>query len=299
MLGIIFALLSAILFAANYILAQMGMRKSAKDNGVFLSIIINVLLLGIVYMLVLPFRTEPIPWKSSAIMGFIVAGLCTTLLGRITLFASIRNIGSSRAAAVKNGAPIFTIIGAYLILGETLSWLSAVGTVMVLAGLFFLAYGEWHKHEKKAESKLGLGLVLAALAALFFGMGQIARKFGLIHMPDPIVGSWVGSMMALLGYSASLVFKRQFKETLITQFKQFNRYFFLAGIASGIALLCFFISANFTHISYTSAVAASEPVMTVILAYFFLKKQENIERPVVFSVLFVFLGIIVISLSTL
>src|SRR5690606_9937645 len=111
MLGIIFALLSATLFGANYVLAQRGMKESAKDNGVYLSIIINVLMLGVVYGIVLLFRTEPIPWKSSAILGFIVAGLFTTLLGRTSLFAAIRQIGSSRAAAIKNGAPIFTILG--------------------------------------------------------------------------------------------------------------------------------------------------------------------------------------------
>lgn len=299
MLGIIFALLSALLFGANYVLAQIGMRTSPKDNGVYLSIMLNVVILSIVYVIFLLFRTEPIPWKRSAILGFVIAGLFTTLLGRSSLFAAIRRIGSSRAAAIKNGAPIFTIIGAMFILGEKLSWLAGLGIAMVLAGLFFLAYPEWKLNGNLAGSKFGIGLAFAALSALSFGLGQTARKFGLVHMADPVLGALIGSIIAFIGFSCTLIYKKEFKETFIAQYKNMNKYFLWAGVASSFALLCFFMSANYIHISYTSAVAASEPVMTVILAYFFLKKQENIKKSVVLSILFVFLGIVVISLSTL
>lgn len=299
MLGIIFALLSAILFGANYVLAQLGMRTSPKDNGVYLSIMINVLILSIVYVIFLLFRTEPIPWKGTAIFSFVVAGLFTTLLGRASLFAAIRRIGSSRAAAVKNGAPIFTIIGAMLLLGERLSWLAGLGIALVLAGLFFLAYPEWKQNGHLEKNRFAIGISFAALSAFCFGLGQTARKIGLIHMADPVLGALIGSIIAFIGFSFGLVYKREFKETFLAQFKNMNKYFLWAGIASGVALLCFFMSAHHIHISYTSAVAASEPVMTVLLAYFILKKQENIKKSVVLSILSVFLGIVLISLSTL
>lgn len=299
MLGILFALLSATLFASNYVLAQLGMRQSDKDNGVFLSIIINVLVLGIVYGAVLLFRAEPIEWKSTAIFAFITAGLFTSLLGRTSLFSAIRSIGSSRAAAIKNAAPIFTILAAVLFLGETISILSGVGIFIVMTGLFFLAYDQWKQNGKKTGNTFKYGLILAGLSAFFFGTGQAARKFGLLEMADPVLGAWIGAVIALIGFSGSLLYKRQFRETVTSQITKVNKYYILAGVCSSFAVLFFFFSANFIHVSYTSAVAATEPVITVILAYFFLKQQENIQRPIIFSILLVFIGIIVISVSTL
>lgn len=300
MLGILFALLSALLLAANYVFIQLGMRDSTgKNNGVFLGIVINVSLLGLIYLIMLLIRSETIEWKLTAILAFIAGGLLTTLLGRLTLFSAIRSIGSSRAAAMKNAAPIFSILAAILFLNERLSLLSSIGILLVIIGLYFLARDQWKQNGSSKGKEAGVGFLLAGLSAFLYGIGQVARKMGLLEMADPVLGAWVGSIFALLAYVITLAFKGQLKQTFTTQVRKINKFYFLAGMSIGFGLLSFFISASLIKVSYTSAIAAAEPVITVILAYLFLKKQERLERSIILSILLVFAGIVVIAVSTL
>jgi drug/metabolite transporter (DMT)-like permease len=300
LLGIIFAILCATFFATNYILIQLGMKKAPKDNGVFINIIINVLVLGLLYLVILIVRNEPIAWGSTAIVAFITAGLLTTLLGRSALFAGIRRIGSSRSAALKNAAPIFTIMIAVLFLDESISLLSGVGILFILIGLFLLAYEQWKKNgSTKKKDQAWIGLLFSGLAAFFFGTGQAVRKIGLLEMPDPVLGAWIGTIVALVAYSFILLVKRQLVSTIMDQIKNFNTHYLFAGLATSFGLLAFFMSAHFTKISYASAIVATEPIVTVILAYFFLKKQEEISRFITFSIILVFIGIVIMSLSSL
>src|SRR5690606_12317715 len=176
------------LLAANYIFIQLGMKNaSGKDNGVFLGILVNVLLLGGIYLGMLPFRTEAMEWKLSALLAFVAGGLLTTLLGRLALYAGIRSIGSSRSAALKNGAPIFSILAAVLVLNERISLLSGVGIVLIILGLYLLARKQWQQNGTTSEKKAIFGFLLAGLSAFFYGIGQVARKLGLLGMNDPVL----------------------------------------------------------------------------------------------------------------
>lgn len=300
MLGIIFAVLCGFLLAANYIFIQLGMKQaSSQDNGVFLGILVNVILLGIMYLIWLPFQAEPIEWKLSALLAFAAGGLLTTLLGRVVLYAGIRRIGSSRSAAIKNGAPIFSILAAILILNERISLLSGIGIILIILGLYLLARKQWQQNGSTSGKKAIVGMGLAGLSAFLYGIGQVARKLGLLGMNDPILGGLVGAIVALFVYILYLVGKGNLVETIQQQVKQFNMFYFLGGISIGLGLLSFFISASLINVSYTSAIAASEPVLTVILAYFFLKKQENLDKNVLLSILLVCIGIVVMAISTL
>ena len=50
-------------------------------------------------------RAEP-----GADVAFAASGICSTYLGRVTLFAGIRRLGAARAAAIKNGMPVVTLV---------------------------------------------------------------------------------------------------------------------------------------------------------------------------------------------
>ncbi len=299
MLGIVFAILCASFFAFNYILIQKGMKQSANDDGVFMNLWVNVLLLGIIYVTVLIWRGEAVPWRSSAIIAFVAAGLFTSLAGRSFLFAGIRRIGSSKSAAIKNSAPIFTILIAVLFLGERIPLQAGLGIILILGGLFLMAYMQWKRNGMvNQDDKVWLGLVFAALSAFSFGTGQAIRKLGLEMMPDPVFGAWLGTIVALSGYSLNLARKRELKTSVKQQFRPFNVYFLLAGVCTTGGVLSFFLSISFTQVAYTSALVATEPLLTILFAHLFLKKQEVIERTTVISSLLVFGGIVAVSLAS-
>jgi drug/metabolite transporter (DMT)-like permease len=294
-MGILFAVLSAILFASNYILIQLGMKKSKGDNGVFATLFINVLTLSLIYIVIIFTREETPPFNSMGIVYFVIAGFLTAFLGRTTLFGAIRRIGSSRAAAIKNSAPVFTILFAVYFIGERISFWAGIGTMVLLAALFLQARHDFLRSKNDTEGQeSGMGILLSIVAAVGFGVGQAARKLGVIYYTDPILGALIGAAFALITFSLMEAFKKRLHVTVMNNFKSINTYFILAGISSSFALISFFISIFYTNVSYTSVIIAMEPVLTVILAKMFLTKEENINLRIALTGCAVFVGTFII-----
>ncbi|WP_047153822.1 DMT family transporter [Aneurinibacillus tyrosinisolvens] len=290
-MGILFAVVCAITYSSNYILIQLGMKKSKKDNGDFLSLLSCVLTILVVFLLMAAFQ-EPkrIPFSGKGILFYLIAGFSTAFLGRVLLFGGIRRIGSPRAAGIKNSAPVFTIFIAVALMGERISFGAGIGISIIFLALFLQARHDFRQANQIDEKEKKHGILLAIIAAVCFGIGQAARKQGIIYYADPILGSLIGSVFALFAFMIMELSKKRLRETLIRNFRSLNLYFVGAGIFTGIAQLSFFASLLYTHVSYTSAVAAMEPIITVILSKIFLRKEERITIRLGITACAVFFG---------
>ncbi|MBU8906793.1 DMT family transporter [Desertibacillus haloalkaliphilus] len=299
-MGILFALLTAFGFAISNIFVRKGMEKSKGDNGFLITVIINVLILGIaalIYRLVV----TNVPITMYGFLLFAISGVFTTFLGRMTLFMSYREIGPSRGAAIKNSAPLFTVLFAVLFLNEWIGLLPSIGTFFVLAGLgiqgFFLIR-QTTTTTANDQSNLKKGYFLALFSAMVFGTGQAIRKPGLEELPDPFFGAFAGALTALILVLLSDWSKGVLKTNLRNQITSFNLFYLWSGLFTSIAMLSFFIGVTYIQVSYVAAIAAMEPLLTILLSKLFLRKQETIARYTIFSSLIVFTGVIIIILFT-
>ncbi len=77
----------------------------------------------------------PVRWDFRAwwLLGAIV--LVPTFAAIILYLEGIRGLGPSQAAVVSTLEPLFTIILAWMILGQRLSWVQAIGATLVLGGV--------------------------------------------------------------------------------------------------------------------------------------------------------------------
>lgn len=75
--------------------------------------------------------------KEVYILGFLM-GLFSTVIASFLVTGGIRIIGASHAAIVSSIGPISTIILAYIFLGERLSGLQWVGTLIVIFGVLVI-----------------------------------------------------------------------------------------------------------------------------------------------------------------
>lgn len=294
-MGIFLAFISGILFSSNYIFIQLGMRKSKKDNGTFMSLFASVICVLMIYIGVryyIPRTDLEFNWLS--LFYFLLAGFFSAFIGRVFLFAGIRSIGSPRAAAIKNTAPAFTVFIAILFLGEHLSLWGSVGMSVIFLSLMAQARYDFKSANKLNALRDRNGLIFALLAALFVALGQASRKQGIVFYADPILGSLVGLSFALVTYSLSDLLRGKLKETLRINFKTFNPYFIAAGVGTAGAQISFFLSLMYTKLSYTSVISATEPVLTVILSAIFLQKEEHISWRIILTATAVFLGSFII-----
>src|SRR5690606_36850843 len=97
-------------FAYANIILQKGMQKTHGDNGVFITMLINVSVLALVFFIFRVFTGDFVPFDATGFFFYVLAGFLTTFMGRVALFSAIRHIGSSRAVVIKNTAPLFTVV---------------------------------------------------------------------------------------------------------------------------------------------------------------------------------------------
>ncbi|WP_083910680.1 DMT family transporter [Salsuginibacillus kocurii] len=301
MMGIFFAFLTALFFAISNILIRKGMERSPEDNGVFMTLTVNILMLGVAalgYRLLI----ESVPFSLTGFGWFILAGIFTTFLGRTTLFKSIRLIGPTRGTAIKNSAPLFTILFAVTFFNERMEGMALWGALLVLIGLFIQGYfmvrteGEQSQAAVKKDERVGY--MIALLAALTFGLGQVFRKPGVDAFPDPFFGAFVSAVVAFVALTTLQSFKTNVKAQFIYQIKNRNLYYAGAGVATGAAMISFFTGITYIEVSYVSVIAALEPLLTIILATLFLKGKERIYKYTLWSAAIVFAGVILIVLYT-
>ncbi|QQK74730.1 DMT family transporter [Salicibibacter cibarius] len=307
-MGILFAFLSALSFAVSNIMVKKGIEKSSgESNGYFVVILINVFLLGLVFLVPLTLGMYEFVFTWDGFLLFVLAGLFTSGLGRFALFKSINHIGPSRASAIKNAAPIFTIIYALLLLGETLNFLSILGILLLIGAImlqgliiFFQSKQNSQTQDVHYDNMRGqwLGYLIGISAAICFGIGLAIRGQGLIYLNNAYFGAWVGAITAFVFIFLYEAVRGNIGHVLYTHFKSFNAYFLGAGILTSLGPLFFFIAASHTQVSYVSVIAGTEPVLTILVSLIILRNQEMLTKFTIIVVLLVLSGTAMIVLAT-
>jgi uncharacterized membrane protein len=140
------------------------------------------------------------------------------------------------------------------------------------------------------------GLTLAAIAAVIFGAGHALRKVGMDIVSDALLGALVGAWAALIAHLATAVVRGRWT-TVRTAVMTRRPYFWLAGITGTIGQLCFFAALAFAPVSHVSVVAASETILTVLLAGLVAQGTERITVRIAVPAVLVFVGVAAIALS--
>jgi drug/metabolite transporter (DMT)-like permease len=133
-LAVGFALGAAISWAMSAVFVRMGLRYMPATLGTFLSLLSGVVLMvGVVAL----FQREQLGDVTLAAVGiFAAVGVFNFILGRYFNFLSISHLGVARATPITASTPLFATVLAVLFLGESLSWLTALGTALVLVGTY-------------------------------------------------------------------------------------------------------------------------------------------------------------------
>jgi drug/metabolite transporter (DMT)-like permease len=318
--GVLLALLSAIGFSFMSVFIRKGVRPGNADNGMLTTTAFSVIVLSSTAA-ILGISADSITWNTTGFLWFVAAGLSASLLGRGAMLAGIRYVGSSRTAAVKNTAPVVTVAVAILFLDERLSVLGAAGIGLAFFGLFLLILDAFkrdhteHPREVEAEpenptggdtagragylslSTVVIGTLLSVFAAVFFGLGQVARKVGIEYLPNALMGATIASWTALLAYLVIVAVRGHLRRVLRDSFKEFRPYFLLAGCALTVGQISFFAAITLAPVSYVSTIAASEALLTMFLATILIHTSENITGRIVVAAVAVSAGAAVIALS--
>ena len=134
-MGNMLVLLSAVVWAATGIMGKRMMRKRP-------SVVVTAGMLVFGFLFTLPFFVVEGSWAqitrlSPTGWGLVIAlGVLCTAVAHLANNHALKTIAAQRVAVIQNLEPLLAVLGAWLILGECMSWLSALGGVAIVAGVF-------------------------------------------------------------------------------------------------------------------------------------------------------------------
>jgi drug/metabolite transporter (DMT)-like permease len=289
--GILLGLAAAICFAAAAIFFRVGQRSRPDDNGLFLSILVNVLIMGFIAALL----TWP-TWNLEGFVALAVGGVIGTVGGRSSNLKAIRIIGPSRANAYVTATPVAAAIAGWFLLDETLGFQEFVGGSLIVVGLLWLV--------RSRSAALGFdspppvaGYLWAVAAPTFFGLAFVVRKWGLARFPGAVIGAFIGAVAALLVTSALDAGVGKLRSTLRTNLRDASWWYVGAGVFTTLALLSQFTAFSYLPAWVVGILQGTQALWTLALGWIFLRQEEHIDRTLVGVVLLVMSGVTLIGLE--
>ncbi|MCX5780153.1 MAG: DMT family transporter [Firmicutes bacterium] len=135
--GITFALLACLGYSLYSLIGQ----KTLVDYEP-LSLTATLSLLALIIIAPIYYRELSVleSLTLTQILIALIMAVLNTVLAVLFFLKGIQNIGAARATLISTAEPVFCIIMAFLILGETLSGLEIVGSGMVLISMILAVY---------------------------------------------------------------------------------------------------------------------------------------------------------------
>lgn len=134
------------------------------------------------------------------------SGIVGLVIGDGGLFAAYVTIGPRRAVLVMALAPLFAILGAYLMLGEVIAQLALVGIAMTLTGVIVVILeSEERSGEIVVSKKLrAYGLLFALIGAAGQGIGLVLSKKGIDLVSGITLNPLSATLMRLILGASSI-----------------------------------------------------------------------------------------------
>jgi transporter family protein len=133
----VFALGSAVFAALTAIFGKVGVAEINSDLATFLRTVIIVALTAAI----ISWRQEwqrPDQWSAKGLV-FLVFSAIATGLSWLCYYRALQLAPASRVAPIDKLSVVLVVIFAALFLGETLTWKSTIGTMLIAGGVLLLA----------------------------------------------------------------------------------------------------------------------------------------------------------------
>ncbi|MFD2618316.1 DMT family transporter [Terrilactibacillus laevilacticus] len=283
-MGVIFSLLNAVLFS----LGNVYNRKTDKKFTGLEAMALNIGLLAIFFFpLSLMIKImQGTPWPDvKTILLYALVGIIHSFFARWGLFNTIRYIGPSRASMIKNSAPAFTVILAFIFMDQRPTAIALIGILIILCAIWTLG---WQERASDSEVKsLGetstftswhKGIALGVLVAFLFASADIIRAMSMQRGPDVILATGISSMAAWITLVLFLLKEGKLIATYHKHLQSLDKNLVLATLFWGLAIITYFIAVKYLLVAYVSALIATGPIMTAFFSYLLARNDERFTK---------------------
>jgi uncharacterized membrane protein len=281
----LFALLTALAFATSNVSVKRGFRYSTPMTATFVSLVIHTLMLWSAV-----FVSGGIPQVAlAAVIAIVITSLLQPAI-RHFHYSGIHKLGTSRAVTLRNSYPFLTVIAGIVFLGEPLTALGMIGTLLVVTGIILISW----RIDKNIPSFRWAYLFYPIATVLLTTIVHPLRRYALLQSHEPLFFAALVGPVSLLSFAAFYA-SPACKEKLVWD-RRALWPLVVSGVFETLAVLFMLIAFASGPVFIVSPIAATVPIWTMLLAAIFLREVESINLMTVLGTVSVVAGVVAISL---
>ncbi len=311
--GGLIALLVPLCFGTGTVLARVALVNIPAGAGNFLSLVTGWALIAAVTAVLYPDALFGISLGTFGWLAMI--GVVNFPGGRFLNFVSIKNLGILRANPILAMAPIVSAFEGVFFLGEQLNWAIATGTLLAVAGIIIVVYGEVAARGGRSPQpaapapasdgeRPGLidrhprvfGYLAAAGAACAYGTVPALGRVAVTDFAIPLVSA---TYTMLVGFIVMGMFSsRSIPGMLRNAPRRSLLLVALGGAAMSTGVSFLYLALSKAPVIVVSPVFSLTAVVSLVLAHLFLQRLERITLPLVLGTFFAVSGVIAVIIGT-
>ena len=135
--GLIYALLTALLWGTAPVFEKLGLVKISPLAGLTIrTVTVTIILMVIVFFT--DMAKEIVRVEARTLFFLVVSAIIAGLLGLWSYFKALKCWEASRVVPIVGAYPLFAFLFALLFLGEKLTLQKVLGVLLVVSGVFLL-----------------------------------------------------------------------------------------------------------------------------------------------------------------
>lgn len=304
MLGALIALLSAMAFSMNAVLIRRGVVLATPSQATLVSVLLGVpmfLFAALATGQVL--RAGDIPLES---YGFLAAGgVINFVAGRHFNYKSIEAIGAARSAPFQALTLPYSVLIAFIFLGESVSLLVGVGVALIMVGPVIMVERRIQQPVAAAANPAGAppletgpvfrprqmeGYIAALLASVAYGTSPILFRAALEDATGISIFAGFVSYAAAAVVLIAMALLPGRRDVLAAVNLPMMRIFFGASFFVFLAQTLRFLALSLAPVAIVTSLERTNSVFTLILSWYMNRSLEFITLRVVIGVLVSVLG---------
>lgn len=296
-IGLIFALLSAILFAASNVFLRRGVSGAGESNSAFLIAIF----MGItIFSLMMFFTAEWDKVWSLSGQGWVLlgaAGIIHFVIGRYLAYISVRLIGANKAITITRSNMLYAVILGIILLNEQFTIPLALGVVCLASGVTLVSIerqGTDAKEQSETSTLLTKGVLYALIAGLCWGISGVPIKLGVAEIGSSLAGAFV-SFIPPSFIIAGLLLRRQQREELMKLPRSSLIYLVIAGALTSISQLCRYIALSYSPISLVQPLMSTNVIFLLFFSFLLNRHIEVFTIKVIIGIVVTVVGSVLLS----
>ena len=297
-MGVTLSLLSMLCFGSNILISRIAMGRMPVELGFFVVLVVNILFAGAVFVVELQLRTTPFAWHWREAAFFALGGTVGTYLGRRFMFDMVRILGPARSSVVHSSAPAFTLLLAWLLVGERLGSYELMLMGLVIFGLWITQPADKSASSEHRPSRdlLRKGALVGLATIIGFSLGNVCRGYAMRTWNEAVFGTIIASAAALLCQLAATRDWRAAWRGIVAADRKGLWLYGWCGIATAGGAMFLVSAMQFLEISLAVLVTHSTPLMIFPVSLFFFKNREGLTLRTLVGAGMVLTGIALLAL---